>query len=117
MTESELLLNTALHLHLLGTPHIRLGDQPLTGFTTNKAQALRFYLAVTARAGAPHSRDAIATLLWSEMTDTQARQNLRTVLPELRRLVGDHLLIERQTLAFHTATPYWLDVEVLRHGL
>ena len=107
-----------LRLTLLGSPHIQLGDQSLTGFATHKAQALLFYLAVTSVAQtAPHSREAIATLLWGEMSDTQAKQNLRTVLPDLRRLLGDHVHIERQTIAFDPTSPHWLDVAVLRRSL
>lgn len=108
-------MNKGLRLTLLGSPQIWVGDQPLTGFATNKAQALLFYLAVTA--GTPHPRDTIATLLWGEMADTQAKQNLRAVLPELRRLVGVHLHIDRQTVAFDRSSAYWLDVEMFRHSL
>ena len=108
-------MNQALRLRLLGLPQILIGDQPLTGFTTTKAQALLFYVAVTA--GTPHPRDTIATLLWGEMAETQAKQNLRTVLPELRRLVGAHLHIDRQTIAFDRSSSYWLDVERFRHSL
>ncbi len=114
-------MSEILHLTLLGTPQIRLGDQPLTGFATQKAKALLFYLAVTAHTGAtqaaPHNREVIATLLWGEMTDAQARQNLRTVLPDLRRLLGQHVQIERQTVTFDRTSPYWLDVAVLRRDL
>jgi WD40 repeat protein/DNA-binding SARP family transcriptional activator len=113
-------MSKTLHLTLLGSPHIRLDDQLLTEFATTKAQALLFYLAVTAHSAAqraPHSRDSLAALLWGEMTDTQAKQNLRAVLPDLRRLVGDHLRIERQTVAFDHSSPHWLDVAVLRRGL
>lgn len=108
-------MNQGLRLRLLGTPQVWVGDQPLTGLTTAKAQALLFYVAVTA--GTPHPRDIIATLLWGEMAETQAKQNLRTVLPELRRLVGAHLHIDRQTVAFDRSSSYWLDVEMFRHSL
>jgi len=57
----------------------------------------------------------IVALLWGERT--QAKQNLRTVLPDLRRLLGDHVRIERQTVAFDRTSPYWLDVAVLRRDL
>jgi len=110
-----------LQLNLFGTPQILLDHQPLTGFATNKAKALLFYLAVTAHPHlaqpTPHSRDALATLLWSELADTQAKQNLRSILPDLRRLVGDYVRIERQTVSFDHTRPYWLDVEVLRRTL
>jgi len=107
-------MSEPLHLALLGSPRVRLGHQPLTDFATNKAQALLFYLAVTGR---PHSRDELATLLWDGMADAQAKKNLRTVLPDLRRLLGDHLQIERQTVAFQPMSAYWLDVTVLRRAL
>lgn len=104
-----------LHLTLLGPPRIFRNQQPLTAFATVKAQALLFYLAVAGQA--PLSRDTLTTLLWGEMAEAQARQNLRTVLYDLRRLVGDHLQIERQTVAFDRSSRYWLDVELLRRGL
>ena len=91
-----------------------LGDQLVTNFATQKAQALLFYLVVT---GQPHSRDHLADLLWDEMTDAQAKKNLRTVLPDVRRLLGEHLLIEQQIVALQPTTPYWLDVDVLRRSL
>ncbi len=110
-----------LRLNLLGMPQIMVGERQMSGFATNKAQALLFYLAVTAQTNATHpvfhSRDAVATLLWGEMTDKKAKQNLRTVLSDLRRLVGDHLLIDRQTIAFDPTSPYWLDVEILQRDL
>lgn len=119
-----------LRLSLLGAPQILLDGQPLSGFTVNKAKALLFYLAVNAHDvhghTAPnkstaslifHSRETLSTLLWSEMTGTQAKQNLRTILPKVRRLVGNHLHIERQRIAFDRTSAYWLDVEVFRKGL
>ena len=90
-------MSEILRLTLLGSPRVLIGEQPLTSLTTHKAQALLFYLAVTACTDStrhpeahpkPHSRDAIATLLWGEMTDARAKQNLRTVLPELRTSLG-----------------------------
>ena len=107
-------MNELFRLTLLGSPRLLMGSKLVSDFATNKAQALLFYLVVT---GQPHSRERLATLLWDEMTDVQAKKNLRTVLPDLRRLVGEHLLIERQTVAFQRAKAYWLDVEVLRRSL
>ncbi len=107
-------MNERLRLNLLGSPRVLLDGKPFNGFATNKAQALLFYLMVT---GKPHSRDTLATLLWDGMTDSQAKKNLRTVLPDLRRLLGDHLLLERQTVAFDPISSYWLDIEMLRRTL
>ena len=111
-----------LRLSLLGTPQILVGERTLSGAASyKKTEALLFYLAVTGYTGAAqtaqHTRDAIAALFWGEQPDAQARQSLRTLLSDLRRLVGDHVQIERQTVAFDRSRPYWLDVEVLRRSL
>jgi len=50
-----------LSIRVLGTPEIHLADVPLT-LNNVKARALLFYLAAT---GQPHTRDYLATLLWS----------------------------------------------------
>lgn len=107
-------MNVHLHLTLLGSPRVQLGGKLLTSFATYKAQALLFYLAVT---GQPQSRDIVATLLWEQMSDTQAKKNLRTILPDLRYQLGDYIQIDRQTLAFDRSRSYWLDVAVLRRSL
>ena len=56
----------------------------MTGFIYNKALALLIYLAVTKR---PHSREALAGLLWGEMPDASAKANLRKILAALRELL------------------------------
>ncbi len=110
-----------LRLNLLGGAQVFLGERLLSDFATSKAQALLFYLAVSAQTSgtpaAPQSRDLLATLLWGEMTEKKAKQNLRTVLSDLRRIVGDHLLIDRQWVALDHSSPYWIDVEVVQRDL
>jgi predicted ATPase/DNA-binding SARP family transcriptional activator len=97
-----------LTLRLLGKPDVRLGDKPLTGFISSKAQALLYYLVVT---GTSHARESLAALLWGDMTGQQASKNLRNVLSNLRALVGDHLTISRYQVEFDRDAPYRLDVE------
>jgi DNA-binding SARP family transcriptional activator len=96
-----------LSIQLLGTVDIRLGEQPVTGFVSNKAQALLLYLAVTQR---PITRTALATLLWGDWGETAARRSLSKALSNLRQLVGDHLKIERHTVVFQAERAHWLDV-------
>ena len=103
-----------LCLELLGSPHMSLGGKPLTGFTTAKAQALLIYLAVTQRA---HSRDVLATLLWPDMPEWQSKKNLRNILPNLRALVGSHVLITRHSVTFNRDNPSRIDVEVFQSAL
>ena len=103
-----------LALRLLGNIEITLDGEPVTGFVSAKAQALLCYLAVTGR---PHPRPSLAGLLWGEKSEEAALGNLRKAISNLRRLVGGHLLVTRQTVSFDRTAPYWLDVEEFRRLL
>jgi len=100
--------NEKLRLRLLGGLQVFLGERPVTGLVSAKAQALLCYLAVTGR---PHFRTSLAGLLWSEKSEAAALTNLRQALTALRRLFAPYLTITRQTVAFNRDAPYWLDVE------
>ncbi|MDP1548090.1 MAG: tetratricopeptide repeat protein [Anaerolineales bacterium] len=76
---------------------IKRADQTITNFISNKAPALLAYLAVTHRA---HSRDKLAALLWGEISDADAKNNLRQALANLRKYFDDELTITRDTLEF-----------------
>ena len=102
-----------LQIHCLGGFRSSLGDNQLTGFHSSKAQALLGYLAVTGR---PHSRSALAGLLWRDLTEANARANLRKVLSNLRRLVGPYLSITRYEAGVNHKAPFWLDVAVFEEG-
>jgi DNA-binding SARP family transcriptional activator/tetratricopeptide (TPR) repeat protein len=102
-----------LQLKLLGNLEICRGERILS-FGSSKARALLCYLAVTGR---PHSRTALAGLLWGEMPEIDAGNNLRKALTHLRQMVGPHLSITRQTVAFNRDNSYWLDVEILENAV
>ncbi|HEU5098512.1 MAG TPA: winged helix-turn-helix domain-containing protein [Roseiflexaceae bacterium] len=105
---------TRLSLALLGPLQILRDNQPVGGFTYNKARALLAYLVV--EAGRPHPRDALAALLWPDMLDEAARHNLRQALTNLRAAIGDagadppFLLATRDTIQLNPASDYDLDV-------
>ncbi len=103
-----------LKLICLGAPQVWLDETLLSTRLSSKGLALFMYLAFT---GQSHSRDLLADLLWSELPNQQARSNLRYLLPELRKVVGDYLLITPQTIGFNRQTAYWLDSEVLQTTL
>lgn len=103
-----------LAFKLLGKPQVTLAGAAVSGFISVKAQALLFYLVVTGR---PHTREALAGLLWGGMPEAQAGKNLRNALSNLRALVGEHLLITRSDVAFQHESDYWLDVEVFRSAV
>jgi DNA-binding SARP family transcriptional activator len=102
---------TRLHLSLLGGFQLRLASGTPVGLSTKKAQALLAYLAV--RPGQPHPRQKLATLLWGETGDAQARQSLRQALSLLRRSVpsgrGAWLVTEGEMVSLDPRT---VDVDV-----
>ncbi|MEM7539585.1 MAG: BTAD domain-containing putative transcriptional regulator, partial [Chloroflexota bacterium] len=98
-----------LTLQLFGPPKIQYQTVSLINTLSTKATALLIYLAVTGRV---HTRDEIATVLWSEMPNTKARNNLRRVLPDLRKQLHDYFIITRDTVAFNQAAPYDMDIDL-----
>jgi DNA-binding SARP family transcriptional activator len=75
-----------LQVSLLGHLQIRVGSRTTLRLPTRKAAALLAYLAV--RPGHRHPRPVLATLLWGDTGEEQARANLRHELYTLRRAFG-----------------------------
>ena len=96
------------------------GEQELR-FETHKARALLAYLAC--EAAVPHSRDALAGLLWPEAAQEAALTNLRSTLAGLRRTLGDHaarppyLLISRESIQLNSQSDFWLDLAEFSAGV
>jgi predicted ATPase/DNA-binding SARP family transcriptional activator len=110
-----------LTLRLLGSPEVILDGEPATGFVSDKARALLFYLAVEADRG--QRRETLAGLLWPDYPERSARTNLSNTLSNLRTVLGDRganlangearqpfLLVSRETIQFNAGSDYWLDV-------
>jgi DNA-binding SARP family transcriptional activator/predicted ATPase len=95
-----------LNLTFLGKMTVEINGETVTGFATSKAQAILAYLIVTGR---PHSRDALATMFWGEMSDVDAKTNLRQAIANLKKLFDHYLLIERESVAFDTRSDFYLD--------
>ena len=95
-------------LYMFGPPRIEIDHEQAT-IDTRKALALFVYLAVTRR---PHTRDAIAGLLWPDYDQAHARATLRRTLSPLHRLLGEgYLSIEREMLALRADAALWSDVD------
>ena len=77
---------TQLSLSLLGAFQASLNDETVTGFRTNKVQALLVYLAVEPE---PQRRESLMTLLWPGMPERSARHNLRQILYHLRQAIPE----------------------------
>ena len=101
-------------LFLFGAPRIERNGKPVA-IDTRKAFALIAYLAVTRQS---HSRDALATLLWSEYDQTRARGALRRTLSVLNAALADgQLEIDREAIALAPAAKLYVDVDEFHRRL
>ena len=79
--------SACIRLRLLGRPVLTRGGDPAPiRLSTRKAGALVAYLAMSPDQAA--SREELATLLWGNCSDPQARQSLRQALAFLRKDLG-----------------------------
>lgn len=105
-----------LSINLLGPLQIYRDNHPITDlFRTEKEQALLAYLLI--EKGRPHSREALAEMLWPERTEGIARTNLRQALSGVRHaivtgsLFQPFLTITNKTIQFNTECEYSLDTD------
>lgn len=111
-----------LSINLLGPLEIRGGGKSLRPLRSIKAEALLVYLLTEqARNGREtFQREQLMTLLWPDMPETSARQNLRQTLYLLRKAVpavgppGQEatplVLSDRQTVQLNPQATYELDL-------
>jgi serine/threonine protein kinase/DNA-binding SARP family transcriptional activator len=94
-------------LFLFGHPRLERDGQPVT-VNRRKMIALLSYLLITRQ---PHSREALATLLWPDFDPSSALANLRRDLSRLKETLGAGLLqIEREKVQVNPEADLWLDV-------
>ena len=93
-------------LYVLGVLRLeRRGSE--VKFPRRKAASLLAYLALHPQ---KHGRDHLATLLWGDYVDDEARASLRNALSLLRRMVGDDAFIaDAQTVQINPTFPLWVD--------
>lgn len=103
-----------LEIRLLGGLQIRRDGVAESNFISSKVPALLAYLAVVRR---PQQREALAGLLWGEMPDAAAANNLRQALTNLRKIADPYLIITRETVAFDGAHSCFLDSETFTQGM
>jgi len=95
-----------LKLFVFGPPRLERDGQPLA-LGVRKVLALLVYLAVTAQ---PHSRDTLATLLWPESDQSEARARLRRTLHRLSQVLGNDILeVGPDSIRLHPQADLWLD--------
>jgi predicted ATPase/DNA-binding SARP family transcriptional activator len=104
----------SLKIYTLGRLTIELNGDILSDFVSQKAPALFVYLLHHPR---EHERDVLAELFWSDTSSEQALKNLRTILSNLQKNLGDYLEASRQTLAIAHPETIWLDSRVFSQSL
>ena len=98
-----------LEISTLGGLSLRVAEEPVTGFTSRKVEALLVYLACTGR---PQSRDVLADLLWDDFSQSRAMGSLRVALHSLRQQLEPHVEVTRDTVGLNPDS-VWLDVAEL----
>ena len=106
-----------VEIRLLGQFTVQAAGAPVE-LTARPAQSLLAHLLLNPVA---QRRERLAGLLWPDSSEANARRNLRQALWQIRRALGDQadalLLVDDVTIAFNTATDYWLDVECVAQPL
>lgn len=101
-----------LKLFLLGAPYLEIDGQVID-IQRRKVLALLIYLAVT---GEIQRRDTLATLLWPDADQSQARAALGRHLSEVRKIIGAaQVRADYETIAL--AGEIWLDVNHFQQGV
>lgn len=104
---------SGLEISILGPFQVSAGTAIQHKLESNKVRALFAYLI--AEMNRPHSREALAEMLWPESVAQSGLANLRYALADLRKVIGDedayppYLIISRDSLQFNVASNFQLD--------
>jgi DNA-binding SARP family transcriptional activator len=113
LTTSDDLKMAELQLYLLGPGRVVHAQRGELEFRGRLPLALLAYLAV--ESDRPHSRESLLGLLWPELPEADARNNLRVTCSRLRKRLGagnpiPFLTSTRFELGFNPDSSHWLDV-------
>ena len=107
----------SLEIYLLGQFKLQANERPIE-LPSRPAQSLLAYLALNA--GVTHRREKLASLLWPEATESNARSYLRQALWRIRKHLEteslsweDYLHISDISVCFDDNADYWLDARVV----
>lgn len=104
----------ALEILTLGSPEIRL-DGRRVAVKPKKALALLVFLAASGRV---HSRNTLATLLWPDSSQSEARAALRRRLSELISAIADAwLLMDGESVSLAARPDLWIDLKHFEQAL
>lgn len=109
-------------IFLFGRFQIQVDEDPIPSFETRKVQELFCYMLL--HRGRPHSREGLASLLWSDKPTPQARKYLRQALWQLQSCLenaGEHafrrmLVVEDDWVTMSRDAALWLDVSLFEQS-
>ena len=107
-----------LRVNLLGDFSLAYGDQPIASINTVRLQSLLVYLIL--HADAPQPRQHIAFLLWPDTSESNARNNLRQFLHQLRQVLPNpdrFLSVNAHTLCWQIDEDQIVDVRRFENAL
>jgi DNA-binding SARP family transcriptional activator len=104
-----------LEIRLFGTFRIDRDNQPITRLPGRRIRELLCYLIL--KRDIPQSREHLASLLWGNFDERNARRCLNTALWRLRGMLGDpssaarpYLRIDAHSVCFNTDSDCWIDI-------
>lgn len=109
-------------IHLFGKFSVEYDGEPLEGLGTLKVQELLSYLLV--HRNRPRPREALAALLWGDISTDKSRKSLRQALWQLQTALKSRdteggnqiLLVEDNWVQLNMRPELWLDVAVLEEA-
>ena len=107
-----------LRVQLLGDFKLVYDDVPITGVNSARLQSLLAYLML--HADTPQLRQHLAFLLWPDTTETQARNNLRQFIYQLRHALPHSdrfLMIDAGTICWKTDENQVVDIHRFKRAL
>ncbi|MEW6494935.1 MAG: BTAD domain-containing putative transcriptional regulator, partial [Cyanobacteriota bacterium] len=104
-------MSPTLQIRLLGEFCLSYDRQPIASINADRLQSLLAYLLLHRHA--PQLRQQLAVQLWTDVTESESRANLRRRLHDLRRLLPDaeqFLVVSQKTIQWQPHAPFTLDV-------
>jgi DNA-binding SARP family transcriptional activator/transcriptional regulator with XRE-family HTH domain len=101
-----------LRVQLFGGFSVSYGGKPVNSIKTSRLQSLMAYLLLNANT--PQPRQHVAFLLWPDTSETNARNNLRQFLHQLRLLLPDpdrFLTSDTNTVCWYQDEDQSIDVQ------
>jgi DNA-binding SARP family transcriptional activator/TolB-like protein len=107
---------TAIRLKLLGGAWVEANETPVSGRAVQRRRLALLAILAVAR-GAPVSRDRILGLLWADSGMQQARHLLSVALHEMRRLLGENVIMATNDGVTLSRASVWCDVMEFEQAL